>query len=171
MPFSYWIQSGHEVKLNCMQTNWGVRRIETNNSLISFCTPVRRVTFMGCGPSVGLKFHNLMTKSRISTGYLSNDSLHVFLMLPRAYWQVVQIEPLVSKQVEASGILNHWPNTQQILADRLVLNLKIWKNARCHFSYWYPTVGHGLRRNCLAPWSVTQSEYGLCVTNGKMLNP
>ena len=41
----------------------------------------------------------------------------------------------------------------KILADRFVLNLKMWKNSRCHFSYWYSSVGHEVRRNCLAPWS------------------
>ena len=30
----------------------------------------------------------------------------------------------------------------QILADRFVLNLKVWKNSRCYFSCWCSTVGH-----------------------------
>ena len=29
----------------------------------------------------------------------------------------------------------------QILVNRFVLNLKMWKNSRCHFSYWYSTIG------------------------------
>ena len=57
-----------------------------------------------------------------------------------------------------------WNNTAktfnyQILADRFVLNLKKWKNSRCHLSYWYSTVGHDVRRNCQAPWYVSHTEY------------
>ena len=51
----------------------------------------------------------------------------------------------------------------QILADRFVLNLKKWKNSRFHFCYWHSTIGHEVRRNCLAPWSVPHTEYDLCL--------
>ena len=42
------------------------------------------------------------------------------------------------------------------------LNLQKWKNSRCHFSYWYSNIGHEVKINCLAPLSVSHTEYGLC---------
>ena len=50
----------------------------------------------------------------------------------------------------------------QILADRFVLNLKRWKNSRCHFPYWYSIIGHEVIKFCQVPWSVSPSEYYLC---------
>ena len=31
----------------------------------------------------------------------------------------------------------------------------------CHFSYSYSIIGHEVRRNCLAPWSTSHTEYDL----------
>ena len=39
----------------------------------------------------------------------------------------------------------------------------MWKNSRCHFSYWYSIIGHEVWRNCLAPWSASPSEYYRCI--------
>ena len=49
----------------------------------------------------------------------------------------------------------------QILANRFILNLKKWKNSRCHFSFWYSIIGHEVIGFCQAPWSVSPSEYYL----------
>ena len=47
----------------------------------------------------------------------------------------------------------------QILADRFVLNLKKWKNSRCHFSYWYSIIGHQVIRLLPGTWSASNTEY------------
>ena len=73
----------------------------------------------------------------------------------------VKYGPLVSRYVEARGILSHWPNIQQwitfgcnnmskffdyqILADRFVWNLKKWKKLMVPFSllmFYYWSWGH-----------------------------
>ena len=43
--------------------------------------------------------------------YLANVS--IFHLLKHVYWPVTHIGLLVSKQVETTGLLNHWPNAQQ----------------------------------------------------------
>ena len=108
-----------------------------------------------------------------------NDS--IFHLLSLVYWPEVQymvywsvsnsfmwnIESLAKYPIinYAGFSCNNMANflVYQILANRFALKLNMWKNWRCHFSYWYPINGHEIRRNCLAPWSVSLFEYDLWI--------
>ena len=50
-----------------------------------------------------------MSNGRISIGKIVLLLL-LLLLLPQVYWPVVHIKLLVNKQMEAIGILSHWPN-------------------------------------------------------------
>ena len=87
---------------------------------------------------------DLMT--RISVGKMATWIFHFFKfntnLSPNICFHllpVVQHGPLVSMHMEERGIV----------AYRFVLNLKSW----------YSIVSHEVRRNCLAPWSASYTEY------------
>ena len=75
----------------------------------------------------------------------------------------------------ACGSKRNWPNTQQyiillsdktiwpffkyrILADVFVLNLKMWKNSRCLFSYWFSTIYYEVMRPSQGTRSASNSK-------------
>ena len=82
-------------------------------------------------------------------------------------WPILDYRSVNKWKQEEYCIIGQMPNNKlyQILADGFVLNLKKWKNSRCHFCYWYSIIGHEVIRFCQAPWSTSPSEYDplLCV--------
>ena len=94
--------------------------------------------------------------------WLNLDHWSVCMWKEKKYWVVGQ-NPTINYTVFRWNNMTNFFN-YQILADRFVLNWKMWKNSRYHFSCWYSTVGHEVMRLLLGTRSAFHSEYDPCIS-------